>query len=37
VNKGHVVQALVWLFHFSLHVTVPVHLLNCTSHYQSRG
>ena len=33
VNKGGVVQAVVWLFRTSLHVTI----LNCICHTQSRG
>ena len=34
-NKGGVVQAVVWLVHSSLHVTILVYLLNSMSHYQS--
>ena len=28
-NKGSVVQAVVWLFRSSLHITIQVYLLNC--------
>ena len=35
--KGGVVQAVVKWFCFLLHITILAYLLNCTSHYQSRG
>ena len=36
-KKGTVVQAVVWWFCSSLHATILVYLLNCTSQYQSHG